>query len=219
MICASSPSRALRDLEAPAHRRARQHARRARRRAASRRGNCVAVVEVRRCGRCASPPTRRRAVPQRARREGRRAPCAADLAVEARIGLEEALVGRAARLNSTSPSGPISAEAIIDRQHIVELVVEIARDRGDQHPVEREAAARAAAARSTPPRSRSCAATASRCVHARGGAAAAVGRAAAAVDGQVAVRRADQASRVFEAVAEAADRGDDVLRRASCGCA
>ena len=82
---------ALRDLEAPAHRRAGQ-ADVALDDAQPLRREFVAVVGSGPRRRHGGRPTRQPPVPERARREGIEA-LAADLVIEARIGLEEALVG------------------------------------------------------------------------------------------------------------------------------
>ena len=80
------------------------------------------------------------AVPERARRE-HLAPRRRDLPVEAGAGFEETLVGGLAR--EADLAGRIDLGRDDERGHdVFELVVEIARDRRGEHPVEREPAAR-----------------------------------------------------------------------------
>ena len=130
----------LRDLEAPADVASRAGSRRVRRCAAARhvRGReFVAVVEMR-LDVVVVVVDAQPAVPQRARREGVGAG-AADLEIEARIRLDEPLVGGRA-VEPDFAVGPISDAAIIELRTQHELVVEIVDDRARQHPVEREAA-------------------------------------------------------------------------------
>ncbi len=83
---------------------------------------------------------RERLIPQRARREGIM-PLARHLPVEARIGLEKALVGE----RPVEMHLPVGADfGLYDHrgQHIIERAVEIARDRAGQHTIERHPAYR-----------------------------------------------------------------------------